>query len=225
MSFIKLEESWKHALADEFSKPYFAELKTKLLQEKKSGVVVYPPGPKIFAALDQTPLHSVKVVLLGQDPYHGPDQAHGLCFSVNDGIAFPPSLQNIFKELEKDIVGFKTPASGNLSKWAAQGVLLLNASLTVRANQANSHSSWGWQTFTDKIIQTVSQHQNHVVFLLWGNYAQSKIPLIDTGKHLVLKTVHPSPLSASRGFFGCRHFSKANQFLLEKGMEEVDWKL
>lgn len=224
MSNIHLEESWKQLLIEEFSKDYFIKLKQFLIEEKNKGYQILPPGPQIFAALDNTPFNKVKVVIIGQDPYHGPKQAHGLCFSVNDGIPFPPSLLNIFKELKSDI-DFKIPQSGNLSSWAKQGVLLLNASLTVKLNEANSHSKLGWQIFTDKIISEVSSKKNNIVFILWGAYAQSKLNLIDTHKHLVLQSVHPSPLSASRGFFGCKHFSKTNEYLTSKNIEPINWQL
>ena len=221
---IKLHPSWKNALRDEFEKPYFVQLKNFLLDEKNKGEVIYPPGTLFFAALDLTPLEEVKVVILGQDPYHGIGQAHGLCFSVNNGIKFPPSLQNIFKELKADI-GFHMPLSGNLTKWAQQGVLLLNATLSVRKDQAGSHQNKGWEQFTDKIIETVSTHNKHVVFLLWGRFAQSKMLLIDANKHLILTAAHPSPLSAYNGFFGCKHFSKTNSYLKTKGLKEIDWQL
>lgn len=219
----QIEESWKEALAEEFSKPYFSELKNFLLQEKKRHVV-YPPGANIFAAFNHTPFHKVKVVILGQDPYHGPGQAHGLCFSVPKGVVPPPSLVNIFKELRNDL-HLAVPNHGNLEKWASQGVLLMNATLTVRANQAGSHQKKGWELFTDKAIEKLSEQRSHLVFFLWGNYAQQKISLIDTQKHLVLKSVHPSPLSASRGFFGCGHFSKTNDYLTRHQLEPIDWDL
>lgn len=224
MSNIQLEESWKQLLIEEFSKDYFVNLKQLLVEEKNKGYQILPPGPQIFAALDNTPFNKVKVVIIGQDPYHGPNQAHGLCFSVNDGIPFPPSLLNIFKELKSD-VNFEIPNSGNLTSWAKQGVLLLNASLTVRLNEANSHSKFGWQIFTDRIISEVSSNKDNVVFILWGAYAQSKLNLIDTNKHLVLQSVHPSPLSAHRGFFGCKHFSKTNEYLVSKNIEPINWQL
>lgn len=220
---IKLHESWKSLLHQEFTKPYFLQLKTFLVEEKKRGYTIYPPGPEIFAALDKTPFDKLKVVLLGQDPYHGAGQAHGLCFSVNDGIAFPPSLMNIFKEL-KDDCGCRIPTSGNLSKWSEQGVLLLNATLTVRANEAGSHQHKGWETFTDTIIQTISTQKQHVVFMLWGKYAQGKIPLIDSSKHLVLTAAHPSPL-ARGAFFGSKHFSQCNRYLGAHGLSPINWQL
>lgn len=222
-SQIKLEESWKNILLQEFSKSYFVQLKQFLLAEKAAGATIYPPGSQIFAALDKTPFQNVKAVLLGQDPYHGAGQAHGLCFSVNDGIAFPPSLLNIFKELETDC-GCTIPKSGNLTKWAEQGVLLLNATLTVRANMAGSHQNKGWETFTDNIISTISAQKENVVFMLWGRYAQGKVPLIDASKHLILTAAHPSPL-ARGAFFGSKHFSKCNQYLREHNLQEINWQL
>lgn len=218
-----IEESWKNILKAEFEMPYFGELKQFLVEEKKK-FVVYPPGALIFSAFNHTPFNKVKVVILGQDPYHGPGQAHGLCFSVPDGVKPPPSLVNIFKEIETDL-GIKMPATGNLINWAEQGVLLLNATLTVRASQAGSHQKKGWELFTDSVIRTVSQHLEGVVFLLWGNYAQAKTPLIDTQKHFILKAAHPSPLSAHNGFLGCRHFSKTNELLVKQGETPIDWLL
>ncbi len=218
---VKIEESWKTALKDEFEKEYFATL-TEFVRNEYKTFNIYPPAKLIFNAFDQCPFDNLKVVILGQDPYHGPGQAHGLCFSVNDGILFPPSLRNIFKELKND-TGKEIPVSGNLMDWAKQGVLLLNATLTVRANQAGSHQNKGWETFTDAVIHKINEQKNHVVFILWGNYAISKAKFIDQSKHLVLSSVHPSPLSASRGFFGNRHFSKANEFLLKNGSEAVNW--
>jgi uracil-DNA glycosylase len=218
-----LEDSWKEALAAEFGKSYFHELKLFLLEEKKK-FRVYPPGAMIFNAFNHTPFDRVKVVLLGQDPYHGPGQAHGLCFSVPDGVDKPPSLVNILKELKSDL-GYEEPLHGNLTKWADQGVLLLNATLTVRQNQAGSHQNRGWETFTDAAITKLSERRNGLVFLLWGNYAIAKRSLIDTSRHFVLTTVHPSPLSAHRGFFGCRHFSQANNILAGQGVGGIEWKL
>ena len=218
-----IDESWYEVLKPEFDSDYFLELKKTLLEEKRQ-YVVYPPSPLIFNAFNSTPFHSVKVVILGQDPYHGEGQAHGLSFSVPQGTPFPPSLRNIFKELHDDI-GMPIPQSGDLSAWARQGVLLLNASLTVRANQAASHSTIGWTRFTDAAIKALSQRREHLVFILWGNYAIAKESLIDTTKHLVLKTVHPSPLSASRGFFGCHHFSKTNEYLKNNGITPINWNL
>lgn len=219
----QLEESWKKILLDEFQKEYFVKLKLFLIEEKKKHTV-YPPGSQIFAAFNTTPFQAVKVVILGQDPYHGPGQAHGLCFSVPKGIPAPPSLQNIFKEIQDDL-GIPIPNHGNLEKWARQGVLLLNATLTVRANQAGSHQNKGWETFTDAAIKALSDHHKGLVFILWGNYAQAKTKIIDGSKHFVLTAPHPSPLSASRGFFGCKHFSKTNRLLASIGKEPIDWSL
>ncbi|HRZ43500.1 MAG TPA: uracil-DNA glycosylase [Bacteroidales bacterium] len=218
-----IEESWANALQPQFQAPWFAMLKQFLLEEKKHHTV-YPPGNAIFAAFNHTPVDRVKVVILGQDPYHGPGQAHGLCFSVPDGIPIPPSLQNIFRELESDL-GIKAPRSGNLTAWARQGVLLLNATLTVRAGQAASHQGKGWENFTDAAIRYLSDHREHLVFILWGSPAGEKARLIDHSKHLVLRSVHPSPLSAYRGFFGCRHFSAANAWLEKHHIEPVSWVL
>ncbi len=219
----KIEDSWKQVLSDQFEASYFTQLKEFLLAEK-SNYLVYPPGPQIFAAFDLTPFEKVKVVILGQDPYHGPRQAHGLCFSVPEGVDQPPSLQNIFKELHNDL-GIPVSKKGNLSRWAQQGVLLLNATLTVRAHLAGSHQNKGWEQFTDAAISRLSKNREHLVFLLWGNYAIAKESLIDTGKHLTLKSPHPSPLSASRGFFGNKHFSKANDYLVQNGISPVDWRI
>jgi uracil-DNA glycosylase len=216
-----IEESWLSALKDEFTKPYFLTLKN-FLQEEKKKYQVYPPGPLIFNAFQQTPLTAVKVVILGQDPYHGSGQAHGLCFSVPDGIQLPPSLVNIFKEIESDL-RIEVPKSGNLEKWARQGVLLLNATLTVRSGQAGSHQGKGWEIFTDKVITTISELRAGIVFLLWGKYAQAKSALINKNKHFILNTSHPSPLSVHRGFLGCKHFSKTNQLLIQNGLEKIDW--
>lgn len=218
---VKIEESWKAVLSDEFEKDYFSAL-TNFVREEYKTHKVYPPAKLIFNAFDQCPFENIEVVILGQDPYHGPGQAHGLCFSVNDGIDFPPSLRNIFKELKNDL-GKEIPLSGNLTNWATQGVLLLNATLTVRANQAGSHQNKGWEQFTDAVINKINEHKNHVVFILWGNFAISKSKFIDQGKHLVLSSVHPSPLSASRGFFGNRHFSRANEFLVKNKLEPINW--
>jgi len=215
---------WKSALASEFEKGYFQDLTSMLRSEKQAGKLIYPPGPLIFNAFNTTPLNHVKIVILGQDPYHGPGQAHGLSFSVPSGVPIPPSLQNIFKELHEDLK-IPIPKSGDLEAWAKQGVLLLNASLTVEAGLANSHVKLGWHHFTDAVIRTVSQQCQHVVFMLWGRFAQSKSGLIDTNKHLILQTVHPSPLSAYNGFLGCRHFSKANRWLEEQGLKTIDWSL
>lgn len=218
-----IEESWKDALAEQFAAPYFAQLKQFLVTEKQQ-FVVYPPGPQIFNAFNLTPFDKVKVVIIGQDPYHEPGQAHGLCFSVQPGTKFPPSLMNIFQELQSDL-GIPMPQNGNLEKWAQQGVLLLNATLTVRAHQAGSHQRRGWELFTDAAISQLSQKRSGIVFLLWGSYAQAKIQLIDSSKHFILTAPHPSPLSAYRGFFGCKHFSKTNELLVQSGQTPIDWSL
>ncbi|KAF0238214.1 MAG: uracil-DNA [Prolixibacteraceae bacterium] len=218
---VRIEESWKPLLADEFEKSYFSELTSFVRNEYKTHKI-FPPAKLIFNAFDQCPFDILKVVILGQDPYHGPGQAHGLCFSVNDGIKFPPSLWNIFKELEND-VGKEIPRSGNLTGWAKQGVLLLNATLTVMADLAGSHQNKGWEQFTDTVIHTINDQKQHVVFILWGNYAISKAKFIDQNKHLVLSSVHPSPLSASRGFFCNRHFSRANEFLKLHNLDTIQW--
>jgi uracil-DNA glycosylase len=219
----KIEGSWKEVLAEEFESPYFMELKEFLLQEK-SKFTVYPPGPLIFNAFQLTPFDKVRVVLLGQDPYHGPGQAHGLCFSVPRGITPPPSLVNIFKEIQTDM-GIPVPAHGNLEAWAREGVLLLNATLTVRANQPGSHQRKGWETFTHAVIRKLSEKRVGLIFLLWGRFAQEKETFIDTNRHYVLKAAHPSPFSAFNGFFGCRHFSKTNEILKRHGLEEIDWRV
>jgi len=218
-----IEESWKYKLIDEFNSNYFIELK-KFLIEEKSKYKIYPPGQLIFNAFNITPFHKVKVVILGQDPYHGYNQAHGLAFSVKKGVPKPPSLINIFKELQEDL-GMSIPEDGDLTKWAIQGVFLLNAVLTVRDSQAGSHQNKGWERFTDAVIKKLSEDRENLVFMLLGNYAHAKIDLIDTNKHLILTASHPSPLSANRGFFGCKHFSKANNFLQSKGIEPIDWSL
>jgi len=215
-----IHESWKEPLKEEFAKPYFAQLKQFLVEERKKHTI-YPPGKLIFSAFNHTHFDNVKVVILGQDPYHGPGQANGLCFSVSDGIAMPPSLVNIFKEIHNDL-GYPIPTSGNLERWADQGVLLLNAMLTVRANEPGSHQGKGWEQFTDSVIKCISELKEGVIFLLWGKYAQAKEQLIDT-KHFVLKAPHPSPFSAYSGFFGCKHFSKANEILNREGKKEIDW--
>jgi len=220
---VELEEGWKAALNQEFSKPYFHQLIDFLRLEKKNQVV-FPPGSLIFSAFNLTPLTRVKVVLLGQDPYHGYGQAHGLSFSVPDGMALPPSLKNIFKELQSDL-GISPPASGNLSGWARQGVLLLNTTLTVRKSAPASHSGKGWEIFTDEVIRALSLYRAGIVFLLWGKHAQNKLALIDTDKHFVLTAPHPSPFSAHSGFFGCKHFSKTNEILSQNGLEPVVWEL
>ncbi|MGQ7869711.1 uracil-DNA glycosylase [Sunxiuqinia sp. sy24] len=218
---VKIDASWRNVLADEFKKDYFEKLSAFVHEEYRSQSI-YPPAKLIFNAFNQCPFDQLKVVILGQDPYHGPGQAHGLCFSVNDGIRVPPSLRNIFKELQQD-VGKTIPTSGNLTDWAKQGVLLLNATLTVRAGQAASHQKKGWETFTDAVIQQINAQKEHVVFILWGNYAIQKGELIDQSKHLVLTSVHPSPLSASRGYFGNKHFSQTNDFLKQHKLGPVNW--
>jgi uracil-DNA glycosylase len=222
---IQLEESWKKVLEDEFEKDYMKDLKSFLQKEKETGHIIYPRGNLIFNAFNHTPFDKVKVVLLGQDPYHGKDQAHGLSFSVKKGIPPPPSLKNIYKELETDIPGFRSPAHGELTKWADQGVLLLNAALTVRARDPGSHQNKGWEEFTNHVIRTLSEQRSGLIFLLWGKFAQSKSELIDSKKHYILKAAHPSPYSAYNGFFGCRHFSKANEILERNGNTPVDWQI
>jgi len=218
-----IEESWKRALHDNFNSDYFQSLKEFLIDEKKNHTI-YPPGPLIFNAFNLTPIDEVKVVIIGQDPYHGTGQAHGLCFSVQDGISLPPSLVNIFKELKSDL-GIERPRNGNLEKWAKQGVLLLNATLTVRANKAGSHQNKGWEVFTDAVISELSEKRNELIFLLWGKYAQAKDMLIDPSRHYILKAAHPSPFSSHRGFFGCSHFSKTNDILKQLNQTEIDWSL
>ncbi|MBR5843249.1 MAG: uracil-DNA glycosylase [Bacteroidaceae bacterium] len=218
---VRIEESWKTRLQEEFDKPYFANLTQFVRNEYASGVV-YPPGNEMFAAFDACPFEQVRVVILGQDPYHEPGQAHGLCFSVNDGVQFPPSLVNIFKEIESDM-GKPMPRSGNLMRWAQQGVLLLNATLTVRAHQAGSHQNKGWETFTDAVIRRLALEREHIVFILWGSYAQRKGAFIDRNRHCVLQSPHPSPLSAYRGFFGNKHFSSANNYLVQHGYKPIEW--
>ena len=219
---VQIEESWKSVLQAEFDKPYFSAIVEFLRQQKQLGKTIYPEGKWIFNAFTQTPFQAVKVLLLGQDPYHGPGQAHGLCFSVQEGVKPPPSLQNIFKELQADI-GKPISQSGNLLSWAQQGVLMLNASLTVEANSPLSHSKIGWEQFTDAVIQKLSAEKQGIVFLLWGRFAQEKERLIDTSKHYVLKAAHPSPFSAYNGFFGCKHFSTTNQLLKQQGKAEIVW--
>lgn len=220
----QIESSWLHVLKDEFEKPYFKDIKAYLLQEKQQGKTVYPPGSLIFNAFNLTPFHQVKVVVLGQDPYHGAGQAHGLSFSVPYGVAQPPSLVNIFKEIKNDL-GIEPPEHGNLEHWAKQGVLLLNAFLTVRANEPASHSKIGWEHFTNAVIKKISEEKDGVIFLLWGKFAQNKESLIDPFKHHVLKAAHPSPFSVHQGFFGCKHFSKTNQILENKNLPPIDWHL
>ncbi len=219
---LKLEDSWRALLQDEVAQPYMQQLRQFLLAEKQAGKQIYPPGPLIFNALNSTPLPQVKVVILGQDPYHQPGQAHGLSFSVPKGVAVPPSLQNIYKELQRDL-GMPIPNHGYLQAWAEQGVLLLNTSLTVERGQAGSHANAGWQRFTDKVIEIVNQHQQGVVFLLWGAHAQSKARLIDETRHLILRSPHPSPLSAHRGFIGNGHFSACNHYLTAQGKTPINW--
>jgi uracil-DNA glycosylase len=219
---VKIESSWKERLSSEFEKDYFKRLSDFVRNEYKI-TTVYPPGSLIFNAFNLCPFTGLKAVIIGQDPYHGHGQAHGLCFSVRDGVDFPPSLLNIFKEIQSDL-GFAKPASGNLERWASQGVLLLNATLTVREHLAGSHQKKGWEEFTDCVINVINREKNNVVFFLWGAYAQKKGESIDRSRHLVLESVHPSPLSASRGFFGNKHFSKCNDFLREHNIQPVDWK-
>jgi len=218
---VTIEPSWKRALQPEFDKDYFTGL-TGFVRDEYQTKLIFPPATHIFNAFEQCPFDRVKVVIIGQDPYHGDGQAHGLCFSVNDGIAFPPSLRNIFKEIERDL-GKSIPSSGNLTRWAQQGVLLLNATLTVQAHLAGSHQGQGWETFTDAVIRKLADEKEHLVFMLWGSYAQKKGAVIDSNRHLVLKSVHPSPLSAYRGFIGNSHFSLANNYLKENGLKEINW--
>lgn len=218
---VRIDKSWRERLQSEFDAPYFAQL-TDFVRHEYATTRVYPPGSQMFAAFDACPFDKVKVVILGQDPYHEPGQAHGLCFSVNDGVPFPPSLQNIFKEIHDDI-GTPVPMSGDLTRWANQGVLLLNATLTVRAHQAGSHQNKGWEQFTDAVIHRLAQERENLVFILWGSYAQRKGEFIDRSRHLVLQSPHPSPLSAHRGFFGNRHFSRTNEYLTVHGIEPILW--
>ncbi|MXV15918.1 uracil-DNA glycosylase [Hufsiella ginkgonis] len=222
---VQLEPSWKEELQDEFEKPYMKTLKAFLQEEKATGQTVYPPGNLIFNAFNHTPFDKVKVVIIGQDPYHGKNQAHGLSFSVQKGVTIPPSLRSIYKELQDDIPGFTYPPHGELTKWADQGVLLLNATLTVRAGQPASHQKKGWEEFTDNAIQRLSAKREGIIFLLWGKFAQSKALLIDSARHTVLKAAHPSPYSANDGFFGCKHFSKTNAILEENGKTGIDWQI
>jgi len=219
---VKIEPVWKSKLSGEFDKDYFIKLSGFVREEYKIKTI-YPPGSLIFNAFNLCSFNNVKAVIIGQDPYHGPGQAHGLCFSVRDGIDYPPSLKNIYKEIESDL-NCKIFSSGNLERWASQGVLLLNATLTVRAHQAGSHQKKGWEEFTDAVIYLLNKEKNHLVFFLWGAYAQKKGEEIDRLRHLVLESVHPSPLSASRGFFGNRHFSKCNEYLSQNGIEPIDWR-
>ncbi|MGL4853148.1 MAG: uracil-DNA glycosylase [Phocaeicola sp.] len=218
---VEIEASWKEQLATEFNKEYFEQL-TQFVREEYRTTTVYPPGKLIFNAFNLCPFDQVKVVILGQDPYHGPGQAHGLCFSVNEGVPAPPSLKNIFQEIATDL-GQEKPTTGDLTRWAQQGVLLLNATLTVRAHEAGSHQRKGWETFTDAAIHALAQQKEHLVFILWGSYAQKKGAFIDPTKHLVLQSVHPSPLSAHRGFFGNKHFSRANEYLAAHNQTAIEW--
>ena len=218
---VQIEESWKKQLQAEFEKDYFIKL-TDFVRNEYASTQIFPPGKLIFNAFNLCPFDKAKVVIIGQDPYHGPGQAHGLCFSVNDGVAFPPSLKNIFKEIQDDL-GIPVPESGNLTRWANQGVLLLNATLTVRAHQAGSHQKKGWEEFTDAAIRALAEQREHLVFILWGAYAQKKGAFIDRNKHLVLASAHPSPLSAYNGFFGNKHFSRANEYLMAHGETPVSW--
>ena len=218
---VKIESGWKAQLESEFEKPYFRNV-TSFVRQEYATTIVYPPGRLIFNAFNLCPFDKVRVVIIGQDPYHEPGQAHGLCFSVNDGVPFPPSLQNIFKEIHDDI-GTPIPTSGNLTRWAQQGVLLLNATLTVRAHQAGSHQNKGWEEFTDAVIRQLNEHREHLVFILWGSYAQRKGSIIDRNKHLVLSSAHPSPLSAYHGLFGNHHFSQANAYLEKNGIPPIQW--
>jgi len=230
---VVLHDSWKRVLLDEFDKPYMKNLRAFLVKEREANKTIYPRGSEIFAALDLTPLEDVRVVIIGQDPYHGPNQAHGLCFSVRSGVENPPSLLNIFEEINTDMVdpsvpggrpdGHLAPGRGCLKSWARQGVLLLNAVLTVERGRAGSHQGRGWETFTDRIVEILNEHRQGVVFMLWGTYAQKKGAIVDRRRHCVLTAPHPSPLSAHRGFFGCRHFSKANRYLVEHGKPPIDW--
>ena len=221
---VQLENSWKKRLLNEFQKDYMTQLRAFLLQEKQAGKIIYPKGDEYFNAFNLTPFETVKVVIIGQDPYHGPNQAHGLCFSVRPQVPFPPSLQNIFKEIQAEL-GLPIPEHGCLTHWAEQGVLLLNAVLTVEQSRAAAHQGKGWETFTDAAIRKVNDELENVVFMLWGAYAQKKGNFIDTGKHLVLKSPHPSPLSAHRGFFGNGHFKKCNEYLEAKGLSPIDWSV
>ena len=219
---VRIESGWKAKLADEFNKEYFLRLSEFVRDEYRLNTI-YPPGAFIFNAFNLCPFDKIKAVIIGQDPYHGPGQAHGLCFSVKDGVAFPPSLINIFKEIKSD-TGIARPESGNLERWARQGVLLLNATLTVRAHMAGSHQKKGWEVFTDSVINIINRDKNNIVFFLWGAYAQKKGESIDRSRHIILESVHPSPLSASRGFFGNNHFSKCNGYLKEHGIEPINWE-
>lgn len=218
---VKIAADWKHLLQEEFDKPYFEEL-TRFVREEYATNTIYPAGKNIFRAFDKCPVDKLKVVIIGQDPYHGPGQANGLCFSVNDGVPFPPSLQNIFKEISSDI-GTPAPQSGNLDRWAEQGVLLLNAVLTVKAHQAASHAGKGWEHFTDAVVRIINERKEGLVYMLWGSYAQRKGQMANPARNLILKSVHPSPLSVYRGFFGCKHFSQANEYFVSRGQEPIIW--
>ena len=220
-----LHPSWLPVLQDEFQKPYMLSLNQFLAQEEEQGTIIYPKHSDVFNAFNLTPFNEVKVVILGQDPYHGAKQAHGLSFSVQKGVAVPPSLKNIYKELQEDILGFNIHSHGDLTSWANQGVLLLNATLTVRANEPGSHQKMGWEQFTDNAIKALSAEKSGLVFMLWGRHAQAKASLIDSSKHLILMAAHPSPFSAYNGFFGCKHFSKANAYLLSKGEKPIKWQI
>jgi uracil-DNA glycosylase len=220
---VKIDPSWQQPLQAEFDKPYFQSLVNFLREEKNKGKTIFPPGPQIFAAFEHTPYNNVKVVLIGQDPYHGDGQAHGLCFSVNKGIRIPPSLKNIYKELQTDIPGFIPRDHGDLRHWADQGVLMLNATLTVEKDKAGSHQGKGWELFTDAVIQLMAAQKEHLVFILWGRFAQSKVALIDASKHLILQAAHPSPFSAYNGFFGCKHFSQTNEYLSRYHQTRIHW--
>ncbi len=224
MNTIKLNHEWLNVLSDEFEKVYMQQLKAFLTEQKKLGISVYPIGNDIFNALNSTPISKVKVVIIGQDPYHGPNQAHGLCFSVQKGVPIPPSLRNIYKELNQD-TGFNIPNHGNLQSWANQGVLLLNSVLTVNQSQAGSHQGQGWEKFTDRIITELNKQHQNIVYMLWGAYAQKKGANIDANKNLILKSVHPSPLSAYRGFLGCQHFSQCNSYLKNNNKSEINWQI
>ncbi len=224
MSEVKIENSWKALLSEEFQKPYFPAIKNFIIAQKARGKTVYPPGNLVFNAFNLTPFSALKVVVIGQDPYHGAGQAHGLCFSVPHGVKPPPSLVNIYKELANDVEGFQLPNHGNLEAWAKQGVLLLNASLTVNAAEPNSHATCGWHTFTDAVIRNISQNSTGKIFLLWGKFAQQKAELIDSSRHHILKAGHPSPFSANL-FFGCKHFSKTNELLRQQGVSEIQWQV
>lgn len=222
---IQIESSWKHVLKEEFEKDYLKNLASYLLSEEKKGISIFPPKDLIFNAFNHTPFEKVKVVILGQDPYHGNNQANGLAFSVNKNVALPPSLKNIFKELKSEYPNFKHPTHGDLSEWANQGVLLLNATLSVEDSKAGSHQNQGWEQFTDKVIQLLSEKRTGIIFLLWGNFAQAKSKLIDLQKHELLIAAHPSPLSAHRGFLGCNHFKQVNEILEKAGKAQIDWQL